>query len=82
LVQGRTVRFSTLAAALTDLLKQESLPALERRLRRYVAPDLLRSCPYSCVEARRLPDGKGRENLRVARPRRPSREETKTIPPS
>jgi DNA replication protein DnaC len=41
LVQGRTVRFSTLAAALTDLLKQESLPALERRLRRYVAPDLL-----------------------------------------
>jgi len=41
LIQGHTVRFSTLAAALTDLLKQESLPALERRLRRYVAPDLL-----------------------------------------
>lgn len=41
LTQGHTVRFSTLAAALTDLLKQESLPALERRLRRYVAPDLL-----------------------------------------
>lgn len=41
LTQGRTVRFSTLAAALTDLLKQESLPALERRLRRYVTPDLL-----------------------------------------
>jgi DNA replication protein DnaC len=41
LTQGYTVRFSTLAAALTDLLKQESLPALERRLRRYVTPDLL-----------------------------------------
>lgn len=41
LAQGYTVRFSTLAAALTDLLKQESLPALERRLRRYVTPDLL-----------------------------------------
>jgi DNA replication protein DnaC len=41
LTQGRSVRFSTLAAALTDLLKQESLPALERRLRRYVAPDVL-----------------------------------------
>jgi DNA replication protein DnaC len=41
LIQGHTVRFSTLAAALTDLLRQESLPALERRLRRYVTPDLL-----------------------------------------
>jgi len=41
LAQGYTVRFSTLAATLTDLLKQESLPALERRLRRYVTPDLL-----------------------------------------
>jgi DNA replication protein DnaC len=41
LQRGRTVRFSTLAAALTDLLRQESLPALERRLRRYVIPDLL-----------------------------------------
>src|SRR5882757_8472568 len=40
-IQGHTVRFSTLAAALTDLLKQESLPALERRLRRYVVPDVL-----------------------------------------
>jgi len=38
---GRHVRFTTLAAALTDLLKQESLPALDRRLRRYVQPDLL-----------------------------------------
>ena len=41
LTRGNTVRFSTLAATLTDLLKQESLPALERRLRRYVAPDVL-----------------------------------------
>jgi DNA replication protein DnaC len=35
------VRFSTLALTLTDLLKQESMPALERRLRRYIAPDVL-----------------------------------------
>ena len=39
--QGKTVRFSTLAAALADLLRQESLPAVERRLKRYTAPDLL-----------------------------------------
>jgi DNA replication protein DnaC len=41
LQQGYTVRFVTLAAALADLLKQESLPALDRRLRRYLLPDLL-----------------------------------------
>lgn len=41
LQQGYTVRFSTLAGALADLLKQESLPALDRRLRRYLKPDLL-----------------------------------------
>lgn len=41
LQHGHTVRFLTLAAALTDLLKQESLPALERRLRRYTNPALL-----------------------------------------
>jgi len=41
LEHGLTVRFSTLAAALADLLRQESLPALERRLRRYTAPDVL-----------------------------------------
>jgi DNA replication protein DnaC len=41
LQQGYTVRFSTLSAALADLLKQESLPALERRLRKYTAPSLL-----------------------------------------
>lgn len=39
--KGYTVRFSTLGAALADLLKQESLPAVERRLRRYTTPDLL-----------------------------------------
>jgi DNA replication protein DnaC len=41
LEHGCTVRFSTLAAFLTDLLRQESAPALERRLRRYVVPDVL-----------------------------------------
>lgn len=41
LTRGYTVRFSTLAAALADLLQQESMPAFERRLRRYVRPDLL-----------------------------------------
>ena len=41
LQKGYRVRFSTLAAALADLLKQESLPALDRRMRRYVSPDLL-----------------------------------------
>lgn len=41
LQKGHTVRFCTLAAALAELLKQESLPAVERRLRRYTTPDLL-----------------------------------------
>jgi DNA replication protein DnaC len=41
LERGFTVCFATLGAALADLLKQESLPAVERRLRRYTAPDLL-----------------------------------------
>ena len=41
LQQGFTVRFSSLAAALADLLRQESLPAFERHLRRYTRPDLL-----------------------------------------
>jgi hypothetical protein len=41
LAAGFTVRFSTLAAALADLLGQESMPAFERRLRRYTNPDLL-----------------------------------------
>lgn len=39
--RGYTVRFVTLASALADLLKQESLPALQRRLRRYTSVDLL-----------------------------------------
>ncbi len=38
---GFTVRFSTLSAALADLLRQESVPATERRLKRYTSPDLL-----------------------------------------
>lgn len=41
LEKGYSVRFTTLAGALADLLKQESTPAFERRLRRYVRPDLL-----------------------------------------
>jgi DNA replication protein DnaC len=41
LTKGHTVRFTTLAAALADLSRQESVPALERRLRRYTAVDLL-----------------------------------------
>jgi DNA replication protein DnaC len=41
LAAGYTVRFASLAGALADLLGQESLPAFERRLRRYVRPDLL-----------------------------------------
>lgn len=41
LVAGYSVRFTTLAAALGDLLKQESIPALERRMKRYVRPALL-----------------------------------------
>lgn len=42
LLRGNSVRFSTLAALLSDLLRRESLPALERCLRhRYLAPRLL-----------------------------------------
>jgi DNA replication protein DnaC len=41
LQRGLDVRFCTLAAALADLLKQESLPALDRRLKRYTSPHLL-----------------------------------------
>jgi DNA replication protein DnaC len=41
LAAGYTVRFTTLAAALADLLKQESMPAFERRLKRYIRPAVL-----------------------------------------
>jgi DNA replication protein DnaC len=41
LERGHTVLFCTLPAALADLLRQESLPAIERRLKRYTMPDLL-----------------------------------------
>jgi DNA replication protein DnaC len=41
LAAGYTVRFSSLATALADLISQESLPAFERRIRRYVRPDVL-----------------------------------------
>jgi DNA replication protein DnaC len=38
---GMTVSFTNLSSALADLLRQESLPAVERRLRRYTSVDLL-----------------------------------------
>ena len=41
LAKGHTVRFMTLAAALADLLRHDSIPAIERRLRRYTTPNLL-----------------------------------------
>lgn len=41
LAKGHTVRFATLAAVLADLLRRESIPAIERRLRRYTSCDLL-----------------------------------------
>lgn len=41
LERGHTVLFCTLPAALADLLRQESIPATERRLRRYTLPHLL-----------------------------------------
>ena len=41
LAAGKSVRFTTLAQALADLSRQESLPALERRFRRYTSVDLL-----------------------------------------
>jgi DNA replication protein DnaC len=41
LENGKSVCFSTVNAALADLLKQESLPAVERRMKRYTAPDIL-----------------------------------------
>jgi DNA replication protein DnaC len=41
LERGYAVRFSTISAALADLLRQESLPATERRLKRYTTPPLL-----------------------------------------
>lgn len=41
LERGLSVRFSTISAALADLLRQESIPATERRLKRYLGPQLL-----------------------------------------
>jgi DNA replication protein DnaC len=41
LLAGKTVRFTTLASALADLLQQESLPAFERRIKRYTQPSVL-----------------------------------------
>jgi DNA replication protein DnaC len=41
LAKGHSVRFTTLAGALADLLRYDTIPAIERRLRRYTLPDLL-----------------------------------------
>jgi DNA replication protein DnaC len=41
LAEGHAVRFTSLSAALADLLRQESIPATERRLKRYTVPSLL-----------------------------------------
>jgi len=41
LARGHTVRFVTLAGVLADLLRRESIPAIEHRLRRYTHCDLL-----------------------------------------
>lgn len=41
LAKGHTVRFMTLAAALADLLRQQTIPAIEKRIRRYTSPGLL-----------------------------------------
>lgn len=54
LERGHTVVFATLSSALADLLRQESLPAVERRLRRYTAADLviLDELGYQPIDAR------------------------------
>jgi DNA replication protein DnaC len=41
LQKGKRVRFSTIAAALTDVTKHDGLLAKERRMKRYTRPDLL-----------------------------------------
>lgn len=41
LAAGMTVCFTSVVSALADLLKQESLPAVERRMKRYTNVDLL-----------------------------------------
>ncbi len=54
LERGRTVVFANLSSALADLLRQESLPAVERRLRRYTSANLviLDELGYQPVDAR------------------------------
>jgi DNA replication protein DnaC len=41
LQKGKRVRFSTIAAALTDVAKHDGLIAKEQRMKRYTRPDLL-----------------------------------------
>lgn len=54
LERGHTVVFANLSSALADLLRQESLPAVERRLRRYTAANLviLDELGYQPIDAR------------------------------
>ena len=54
LERGHTVVFSNLSSALADLLRQESIPAVQRRLRRYTSADLLilDELGYQPVDAR------------------------------
>lgn len=41
LQEGRTVRFTSLVSMVSELLSQESIPAFNRRLRKFTGPDLL-----------------------------------------
>lgn len=41
LAKGYQIRFTTLSALLVDLLRQDSIPGFQRRLRRYTRPHLL-----------------------------------------
>ena len=66
LERGHTVRFSTLPGALADLLRQESLPATEQRLRRYTFPDLLILDELGYVPCDSLAGGSARAPLVTA----------------
>jgi IstB-like ATP binding protein len=74
LAAGFTVRFSTRAAALADLLNQESVPAFERRVRRYTRPDvlILDELGYLPCDTRR-PRSNDPRRIPRARGRRPAR---------
>ena len=92
LVFGHTP-WLVLAWGIVSSLARFGMPAARQRLQaptvmavlHVILVVLVGSCLYSCVDAPRrfvVDEGKGRANLRVARPRRSTREETETIPPS